>query len=120
MLVLVSVALAAVAFILLVVGFVAFDGLALIYASVLCSAAAGVVLYIAVRRPAPTTGDDADATDAEFPIADYDVLTDEEVLRLLPDLTPPELALVAEHERAGARRASVLDAIAEQERRVSQ
>ena len=117
MLILVSVALAFIAVVLLVVGFVGVDGLTLIYLSVFCSAAAGVVLYIAVRRPehGAATGevDVNGGSPVDLPIADYDALSDEEVVRLLPDLDPSELELVAAHERAGAARARVLDALSD-------
>ena len=48
-----------------------------------------------------------------FPIEDYDDLRVSEILPLLPELYDDELELVADHERAGANRASVLNRIDE-------
>jgi len=49
--------------------------------------------------------------DDAFPIADYDKLRVAEILPLLPELEPDELELVAERERAGANRTTVLTKI---------
>jgi hypothetical protein len=58
--------------------------------------------------------DDGDAggdEDLMFPIEDYDDLRVSEILPLLPELYDDELELVAERERSGANRASVLNRI---------
>ena len=44
----------------------------------------------------------------ELPIAEYDELRAGEILPLLAELDPDELVTVAEHERAGARRSTIL------------
>ena len=49
----------------------------------------------------------------EFPIADYDDLTTDEVLGLLPQLYSDELDVVEERERRGATRPAILDRLAE-------
>jgi hypothetical protein len=49
----------------------------------------------------------------EFPIADYDELTEDEILPLLPQLYPEELDIVEERERAGQSRASIIDQLGE-------
>jgi hypothetical protein len=49
----------------------------------------------------------------EFPIADYDELTEDEIMPLLPQLYPEELDIVEERERAGQSRASILGKLAE-------
>jgi len=46
-----------------------------------------------------------------FPIIGYDELTAAQVLERLPDLTPPELRKVRDHERRHAQRKSILGAI---------
>ena len=56
MLVLVSFALVLVALMLLILGVLSTDGLALIYLSILCSVGAGVVLYLATRPGAAKPG----------------------------------------------------------------
>jgi hypothetical protein len=188
-LVLVSFGLVLLATILLVVGLLTDDGLALIYLSIASSFTAAVVLFLAFRRarpkqdapseaPAPllpegeepedaTTiqpavaepeaegaalvnpgatptadteaaatpeidaedeltdesasddwTDDDDWADAgefevEFPIADYDDLTVAEIMPLLPQLYSDELEVVAERERAGQNRATILSRLDE-------
>ncbi|MEY2478735.1 MAG: hypothetical protein QOG87_4050 [Actinomycetota bacterium] len=58
-------------------------------------------------------GDSAGGDDDElmFPIEDYDDLRVSEILPLLPELYDDELELVADRERSGANRASVLNRI---------
>jgi hypothetical protein len=56
-------------------------------------------------------GDDED--DLMFPIEDYDDLRVSEILPLLPELYDDELELVAERERGGAARSSILNRIDE-------
>lgn len=56
-------------------------------------------------------GDDED--DLMFPIEDYDDLRVSEILPLLPELYDDELELVAERERGGANRSSILNRIDE-------
>ena len=46
--------------------------------------------------------------DVEFPIADYDELTVAEIMPLLPQLYSDELGIVAERERSGKARATIL------------
>ena len=46
--------------------------------------------------------------DVEFPIADYDDLTVAEIMPLLPQLYSDELGVVAERERNGKNRSSIL------------
>lgn len=46
--------------------------------------------------------------DAEFPIADYDDLTVAEIMPLLPQLYSDELGVVAERERTGKNRSTIL------------
>jgi hypothetical protein len=47
----------------------------------------------------------------EFPIADYDELTEDEILPLLPELYEDEIDVVADREKAGQNRASILLAL---------
>ena len=51
---------------------------------------------------------DAGEFDVEFPIADYDDLTVGEIMPLLPQLYSDELEIVAERERAGKNRTTIL------------
>jgi hypothetical protein len=51
--------------------------------------------------------DDGDF-DVEFPIADYDDLTVAEIMPLLPQLYSDELGIVAERERTGKNRSTIL------------
>jgi len=51
--------------------------------------------------------------DVEFPIADYDELTVDEIMPLLPQLYSDELDVVAERERSTKGRAEILDRLAE-------
>ena len=96
-------------------------------------AAAGVAVPPAPAAPGPATGgrpapapaqaapdeepvaetpaEDAGEEEPFFPIADYDELKASEILPLLPQLYPEELEEVAERERAGANRATVLNRI---------
>ena len=46
--------------------------------------------------------------DAEFPIADYDDLAVAEIMPLLPQLYSDELGIVAERERTGKKRSTIL------------
>jgi hypothetical protein len=62
-------------------------------------------------EPEPTQA--VGAVDEVFPIEDYDDLRVNEILPLLPELYDDELELVADREREGANRASVLNRIAE-------
>jgi hypothetical protein len=60
---------------------------------------------------APAAADEEEepvADDELFPIADYDDLRVNQILPLLPELDDDELAVVADRERSGANRASVL------------
>lgn len=59
--------------------------------------------------------DDGWSSDAEleFPIADYDDLTVDEVVPLLPQLYSDELEVVAARERSGMNRRPILDRLAE-------
>jgi hypothetical protein len=59
------------------------------------------------EEPADDGGDD----ELMFPIEDYDDLRVSEILPLLPELYDDELELVADRERDGANRASVLNRI---------
>jgi hypothetical protein len=49
--------------------------------------------------------------EVEFPIADYDELTEDEILPLLPELYEDEIAVVAGRERATKNRAAILLAL---------
>jgi hypothetical protein len=51
--------------------------------------------------------------DVEFPIADYDDLTVAEIMPLLPQLYSDELGVVAERERKGKKRATILNRLDE-------
>lgn len=51
---------------------------------------------------------DAGEFEVEFPIADYDELTVAEIMPLLPQLYSDELEVVAERERAGKNRSTIL------------
>ena len=73
-----------------------------------------------VARPAAIVEDEEeeedladDEDDLMFPIEDYDDLRVSEILPLLPELYDDELELVAERERGGAARSSVLNRIDE-------
>ena len=76
-----------------------------------------------VARPAAIVDDEeeedeeedlgADEDDLMFPIEDYDDLRVSEILPLLPELYDDELELVAERERGGAARSSILNRIDE-------
>ena len=124
---LVSFLLVIVATIFLLSGLFLTDSLFLIFVSIACSAAAGIVLVLAVLRskPRPATAPaegmapapDAAAIPAEapaaravsaprpdgreFPIPDYDSLEVVEVLPLLGDLEPAELDMVRQREASG-------------------
>jgi len=124
---LVSFILVIVATIFLLSGLFLTKDLALIFISIACSAAAGIVLVLAVMRskPRPTTaalaegGDEAPAAaiaaetpaarpaparrgdGREFPIPDYDSLEVVEVLPLLGDLEPADLEMVRQREASG-------------------
>jgi hypothetical protein len=124
---LVSFLLVIVATIFLLSGLFLTKDLALIFISIACSAAAGIVLVVAVMRskPRPTTapaaeGDQVPATASvaaetptarpaparradgrEFPIPDYDSLEVVEVLPLLGDLEPAQLEMVRQREASG-------------------
>jgi len=63
------------------------------------------------EEPEPTQA--IGAVDEVFPIEDYDDLRVNEILPLLPELYDDELEEVAERERDGANRASILNRIAE-------
>jgi hypothetical protein len=54
-----------------------------------------------------------DDVEVLFPIADYDELTTDEVLGLLPKLYSDELDVVERRERGGEARLVVLDTLAE-------
>ena len=49
--------------------------------------------------------------EVEFPIADYDELTEDEILPLLPELYTDEIDVVAARERGGQNRALILQAL---------
>jgi hypothetical protein len=128
---LLSFALVVAAIVLLVLGFFYDDGLTLIYASMACSGAAAVVLFLALRRrqaiaelqlaPAALPTDTAPAPAATpvaaaalmFPIADYDDLTAGQILPLLPQLYTDEIGVVEARERATKARPEILDRLAE-------
>jgi hypothetical protein len=164
-LVLLSFVLVLVATVLLVLGLLVTDGLTLIYVSIALSALAAILLVVAVRVSKPAAGGPAApralepeaepeqelvavgtgaevaetepapapagswlasddqwvATDdgwsgdeeLEFPIADYDDLTIDEVVPLLPQLYSDELEVVAARERNGMNRRPILDRLAE-------
>ena len=131
MLELLSFALVLAATVLLVLGLLNDDGLTLIYASMACSGAAAVVLFLALRRrqaiaevqlaPAALPTDVAPAPVATpvaaaaliFPIADYDDLTAGQILPLLPQLYTDEIGVVEARERATKARPEILDRLAE-------
>ena len=133
MLVLLSFALVLAATVLLVIGLLIDDGLTLIYLSIACSAAAAVVLVVAVRRSKPaadvplapvaetpvTESRAGPATEEEarqeaiFPIADYDELTAGQILPLLPQLYPHEIGVVEAREQSTKARPEILDRLAE-------
>jgi hypothetical protein len=118
---------------LLVLGVLVGDGLTLIYVSIGLTAAAGVVLFILrVSNPAPAlaparaASGERPATDderadpgqgddepIEFPIADYDELTEEEILAVLALLYDDEIDVVADRERSTQNRVSILLALDE-------
>ena len=115
MVLLVTIGLVIVSAVTLALGFMQ-DTVGLIYVSIGCSVAAAVILIIAGRSagaervttaagPAPLP--DA-ATDAGFPIANYDELLVTEVVPLLAGLSASELAVVRAREESGKARASVL------------
>ena len=52
-----------------------------------------------------------DDEEIEFPIADYDELTEDEINPLLPELYEDEIDVVADREKAGQNRASILLAL---------
>jgi len=56
---------------------------------------------------------DAGDFEVEFPIADYDDLSVDEIMPLLPQLYSDELEVVAERERATKGRTQILDRLAE-------
>ncbi|MGH9185318.1 MAG: hypothetical protein ACRD0U_05835, partial [Acidimicrobiales bacterium] len=60
---------------------------------------------------AGTGGGDGGDEEVEFPIADYDELTSDEILPLLPQLYTDEIDVVAARERATKARVGVLDAL---------
>ncbi|CAN5207762.1 hypothetical protein BH18ACT4_BH18ACT4_07710 [soil metagenome] len=60
----------------------------------------------------PTAGDGDDELELDFPIADYDELTTDEIMPLLPQLYPEEYDVVEERERAGQARPEILFALA--------
>jgi hypothetical protein len=62
-------------------------------------------------RSSAADDDGGDDDELMFPIEDYDDLRVSEILPLLPELYDDELELVAERERGGANRASVLNRI---------
>jgi hypothetical protein len=128
---LLSFALVLAATVLLVLGLLNDDGLTLIYASMACSGAAAVVLFLGLRRrqaiaevqlaPAALATDAAPAPAATpvaaaaliFPIADYDDLTAGQILPLLPQLYTDEIGVVEVRERATKARPEILDRLAE-------
>lgn len=64
-------------------------------------------------RTSAADDDGGDDEELMFPIEDYDDLRVSEILPLLPELYDDELELVADRERDGANRASVLNRIDE-------
>ncbi len=56
---------------------------------------------------------DAEQDEELFPIAEYDELTESEILPLLPELYDDELDVVEDRERATKNRAAVLDGLAD-------
>jgi hypothetical protein len=69
--------------------------------------------FAARGSAAADEADDDGDDELMFPIEDYDDLRVSEILPLLPELYDDELELVADHERDGANRASVLNRIEE-------
>lgn len=63
-----------------------------------------------VAAPAPAAG--GDEAVPVFPIADYDTLWVAQILPLVAELEPDELAIVEARERGGRHRGAILDAIA--------
>jgi hypothetical protein len=63
---------------------------------------------VAAAAPAVAARAEPVVADDEFPIADYDKLRVAEILPLLSELEPDELEQVAERERAGSNRTTVL------------
>ncbi|MGH9247391.1 MAG: hypothetical protein ACRD29_24385, partial [Acidimicrobiales bacterium] len=61
-----------------------------------------------------------ETADLDFPIADYDRLSSDEILPLLPQLYPEEYGVVAERERATKNRREVLLRLAELEAEAAQ
>ena len=135
-LVLLSFALVLLAAVLLLVGLAVDSGLALIYASIGCSLAAGVLLILATRaqRGASTSGrpgHDAETLawgrrvgpvpsgdeDYLFPIGQYEQRPVAEILPLLAHLYEDELDMVEARERRGASRDVVLTRVEEARRR---
>jgi hypothetical protein len=139
-LLLASTVLVVLAAVLLAAGLVGGEGLGWFAASIGSSVVAAVALVGATRDgPAPgvatvaarSAGDDwlrggdqwhdappvpaevPVAPPVEFPIADYDDLTTDEVLGLLPQLYSDELDVVEARERDGAARLAILDRLAE-------
>jgi hypothetical protein len=72
----------------------------------------GGVAVAEVEVEIDDTGESA-GDDELFPIADYEDLRVNQILPLLPELDDDELALVADRERSGAARASILGRIDE-------
>jgi hypothetical protein len=66
---------------------------------------------VAAAAPAVAARAEPLVADDEFPIADYDKLRVAEILPLLSELEPDELEQVAERERAGSNRTTVLTKI---------
>ena len=69
----------------------------------------------APAEPFPALGDDEvePAGDDDFPIADYDQLSSDEIISMLDDLDDDELDMVAEREEQGQNRLEILDYIDE-------
>jgi hypothetical protein len=100
-LVLLSFALVLAATVLLVLGLLN-DELTLIYLSIACSAGAAIALIVALRHHPR-------AAAVDFPIADYDELTVEQILPLLGQLEGDEIGVVEARERATQRRPEILE-----------
>lgn len=96
--------------IFLIVGLLQDSGLALIYVSIGCSLAAGILWVLTTLRPKGRPDVLPDEPEL-FPIADYDALTVEQVLPLLPELYADEVEVVHDREVATKGRVEVIECL---------